>query len=395
MLVNPSNSSFQEIINEGCVDKSGFISYVNSFMDCEENCLCVTRGRRLGKTVIADMLNAYYSKGSDSKSIFDQLDISKDPEYLEHLNKHDVLYFDMPYYGNNDKTGDQYLDNLNNAVINALKAKYPKFFEDQDIDDMSDALSLVAESLNTRFVVIIDEWDYVFRQYPENTELHRGFLSLLNYWFKCVFMCSCFSLVYMTGIFPIWRYADADTLNNFLELTPDNTARLGQYYGFTEDEVKIICKEHDLNFEDAKIWYKAFRFDGLDIYNPNSVMEFAINKRARNYLRKTSSMIPVYDCISRDLDGLQECIINLIAGKRISFEYVLPPILDPKRFSKKQNVLYYLAQIGYLDFDEKTLEYFTPNYETKQFLLSALHRFSEPAYLAALNKSDVRLKPIL
>lgn len=192
MLVNPSNSSFQEIINEGFVDKSGFISYVNSFMDCEENCLCVTRGRRLGKTVIADMLNAYYSKGSDSKSIFDQLDISKDPEYLEHLNKHDVLYFDMPYYGNNDKTGDQYLDNLNNAVINALKAKYPKFFEDQDIDDMSDALSLVAESLNTRFVVIIDEWDYVFRQYPENTELHRGFLSLLNYWFKCVFMCSCF-----------------------------------------------------------------------------------------------------------------------------------------------------------------------------------------------------------
>ena len=60
MLVNPSNSSFQEIINEGFVDKSGFISYVNSFMDCEENCLCVTRGRRLGKTVIADMLNAYY-----------------------------------------------------------------------------------------------------------------------------------------------------------------------------------------------------------------------------------------------------------------------------------------------------------------------------------------------
>lgn len=106
-------------------------------------------------------------------------------------------------------------------------------------------------------------------------------------------------------------------------------------------------------------------------------------------------MIPVYDCISRDLDGLQECIINLIAGKRISFEDVLPPTLDPKRFSKKQNVLYYLAQIGYLAFDEKTLEYFTPNYETKQFLLSALHRFSEPAYLAALNKSDVRLKPIL
>ena len=53
-------------------------------METSDRYLCITRPRRFGKSSIADMLGAYYSKGVSSKYIFDDLNISKANGYEEH-----------------------------------------------------------------------------------------------------------------------------------------------------------------------------------------------------------------------------------------------------------------------------------------------------------------------
>ena len=65
------------------VDKSLIIERLNKLIGKRSKYLCITRPRRFGKTSVADMVAAYYSKAVDSKSIFDNLNISKVNSYEE------------------------------------------------------------------------------------------------------------------------------------------------------------------------------------------------------------------------------------------------------------------------------------------------------------------------
>lgn len=78
------------------VDKSDFIADLNKCVNfTQKKFLAVTRPRRFGKTVTADMLELYYSNKYDSKEIFSTLKISQDQSFLEHLNKYNVIFLDM------------------------------------------------------------------------------------------------------------------------------------------------------------------------------------------------------------------------------------------------------------------------------------------------------------
>ena len=95
LYLNSSNLSFKKVVNSGFVDKSDLVSFLNAKLNSENGFICVSRPRRFGKSVNAKMINAYYSKGCNSKDLFDSLNISKDNEYLQHLNKYNVIYLDM------------------------------------------------------------------------------------------------------------------------------------------------------------------------------------------------------------------------------------------------------------------------------------------------------------
>ena len=77
------------------VDKTDFIEITNKRLDEDDRFIAVTRPRRFGKTVTADMLLAYYSKAYAEQRIFDNLKISGKDSYTEYLNKYDVIYIDM------------------------------------------------------------------------------------------------------------------------------------------------------------------------------------------------------------------------------------------------------------------------------------------------------------
>ncbi len=83
--LNVDNAKFIRYLNNDIyVDKSNIIGACNKLLNSENSYMCVTRPRRFGKTLAISTLNAYYSKGCDSKEIFDKLNISKDQTYSSH-----------------------------------------------------------------------------------------------------------------------------------------------------------------------------------------------------------------------------------------------------------------------------------------------------------------------
>ena len=110
IYLNPTNESFQEAVNsEIYVDKSGLISFTNKRIKTSQKHICVSRPRRFGKSINLAMLAAYYSKGCDSKELFDGLDVVKDKKYYEHLNKYHVIYINMQEFLSDSENIDDYL----------------------------------------------------------------------------------------------------------------------------------------------------------------------------------------------------------------------------------------------------------------------------------------------
>ena len=96
VFVNPDNSAFQVALNSKIyVDKSGLIEKTNALIGTQQQFVCVSRPRRFGKSMAAEMLASYYDRSVDSSEIFDKLNISSAESYREHLNKYDVIRINM------------------------------------------------------------------------------------------------------------------------------------------------------------------------------------------------------------------------------------------------------------------------------------------------------------
>ena len=82
VFVNPDNSAFEVAINsEIYIDKTGLLEYTNKIMNTLQGYVCNSGPRRFGKSITANMLTAYYSKGCNSQDLFANLAISRNDEY--------------------------------------------------------------------------------------------------------------------------------------------------------------------------------------------------------------------------------------------------------------------------------------------------------------------------
>ena len=102
IYVNPGNENFKSaVISEIYVDKTGLLEYTNSVIGTEQRYICVSRPRRFGKSVTADMLAAYHGKGCDSRGLFQGLEISGSPGFSKHLNQYDIIKLDITAFRRN------------------------------------------------------------------------------------------------------------------------------------------------------------------------------------------------------------------------------------------------------------------------------------------------------
>ena len=184
-FVNPDNTAFQVALNsEIYVDKTGLIEYTNRVMDTNQALICNSRPRRFGKSITANMLAAYYSRGCDSKQLFEGKNISKTKLYEEHLNKHDVIHLDVQWCcmdaGSAEKK--QFLILPKKYYVNLKKSSRCTFFSKKNT--LGGALADITQKTGHKFVIIIDEWDVLIRDEAANLKVQEEYIDFLRGLFK-------------------------------------------------------------------------------------------------------------------------------------------------------------------------------------------------------------------
>ena len=162
-FVNPSNSAFQVALNsEIYVDKTGLIEYTNKVLDTTQKFICNSRPRRFGKSITADMLTAYYSKGCDSHKMFENLNIGKSQAFKAHLNRYDVIHIDIQWCMMDAGAPEMLVEYLNQNLLTELGEVYPGIIK-KDTRTVYGAMADINAVTSQKFIVIIDEWDVLIR----------------------------------------------------------------------------------------------------------------------------------------------------------------------------------------------------------------------------------------
>ena len=377
---NPSNEGFRKSAkDEIYIDKSGLLNILNRKLGAEKNCIAVSHARRFGKSQAAEMIDAYYSRGCDSKELFSELEISDSPNFEEHLNRYNVIHLDISTFT------DEYTETLVKEIKRYVFDEFREEFPDIDYDCTTASVfkqvyEKSAEVVNGKkvpvpFVIIIDEWDCVVRNYSDKPELVHEYIKFLHSLFKSKESKEFLALGYITGILPIKKIEDESALNNFVEYTMTDSAEFTTYFGFTEKEVDDLCEKYDMNRESVREWYNGYLIDGEHMYNPNSVYCAMTRRKLKSYWKNTSAFATINKFVTMNFDGLKEDDVRMLSGEKV---YVDTETFqnDLSEISSKDDALTALIHLGYLGYDCDESTAYIPNYEVANAFHSAMKKSS-------------------
>ena len=346
-----------------------------------------TRPRRFGKSLNLSMLDAFFNlKYPKDNKWFDGLKVSDCKECQEHKNEYPIIYFDFKDL--DAKDCNRFLGKLRQKLSD-LYSGYGYLpdsdeLDRKDVSNYNDILdctaddSVVEYSLKnlskmlykhhgTKVVVLIDEYDNPINNsfgkshQNEIIQIIRGMLSSLlkgNTYLE-------FAVI--TGVMQIAKESIFSGLNN-LSVNNIFSKKFDERYGFTEDEVKKLCKEYDHpeKFEEAKEWYDGYRFGDAEIYNPWSVLRYiSENFIPATYWSGTSGNDIINTLLDSADDGVYSDLRDLGNGgtMRISLD---SSVIMSDIGVKKSAIYSVMAVAGYLNatpFDNRRYTMSIPNKE--------------------------------
>lgn len=367
--LNPDNEKFAEALNSSIyVDKTELLVYTNSVLHTSQKYLCVSRPRRFGKSMAANMLAAYYSRGCASQNLFKGLKITQNDVFQQHLNQYDTFFINMQEFLSRSRDVHELLNRLQKILIRDLMQTYPEvdYFDKNDlIECMQDAY----QATKRPFIILIDEWDCIFREYKEDHVAQERYLDFLRDFLKDK---GYIHLVYMTGILPIKKYGTHSALNMFDEFSMTNPGPLAEFVGFTEKEVAALCRQYKRNLTELKEWYDGYSFaKAASVYNPRSVVTAVLTGICDSYWNKTETFEALRLYIDMNFSGLRDDVLSMIAGEAVavntgSFSN------DMTTFRTEDDVLTLLIHLGYLGYDFANKVVFIPNNEIRGEYVNAV-----------------------
>lgn len=371
IFVNPDNSAFQVALNsEIYIDKTGLLEYTNKVMNTLQGYICNSRPRRFGKSITANMLTAYYSKGCESEKMFSGLEISEYPDFRTHLNQYDVIHLDIQWCMEPAGGAQNVVAYITEQTIKELGEYYPGKVP-EDIRSLPEVLSRINHTTGNKFIVIIDEWDVLIRDKNADEKVQAEYIDFLRGMFKGTEPTKYIQLAYLTGILPIKKEKTQSALNNFDEFTMLSAGRLSPYIGFTEEEVQKLAKEYSLDYDKVKKWYDGYLLKEYQIYNPRAVVSVMLNEEFRSYWSETASYEAIVPLINMNYDSLKTVIIEMLSGSAVKVNTATFKN-DTASIQSKDDVLTYMIHLGYLGYDQNTKTAFVPNEEIRQELTNAV-----------------------
>ena len=371
IYLNPDNTEYNNAVNHSkiYVDKTELINNTNAVLFGEQKFICVSRPRRFGKSMAANMLTAYYSRGCDSGELFSPYKISKADSFEKHLNKYNVIHLNMV----------RYLTEAGNV------SEMPRRIT------LVNVLDKVFAYTKIPFIFIIDEWDCIFRKHKKDTESQTVYLDFLRNLLKDQ---SYVALAYMTGILPIKKYGEHSAINMFTEVSMTNAREYAEFTGFTEPEVKELCLRFDMPFEPTKRWYDGYNLKGVSIYNPRSVVMSMTGHDYDNYWTSTETYRALKDYIMINFDGLKDKVSKLIAGEAVRVNTAKFQN-DMTSLNSADDVLTLLIHLGYLSYDFFTATVHIPNSEVQQEFINSIEDGGWETLMDSIRASEELLEATL
>ena len=285
-----------------------------------------------------------------------------------YLNKYDTVFLNVQEFLSRSSDVKELIARIKQRVIRELTRQYPDV-ELFDSTDLAETMQDIYAESKCPFVLIIDEWDCIFREFKNDKEAQEKYLDFLRDLIKDK---SYIHLAYMTGILPIKKYGTHSALNMFDEFSMIDPGPLASYVGFTESEVEKLCGEYQMDIDEIRNWYDGYSFEEVpSVYSPKSVISCMRLGRLGNYWNQTETFEALQLYIDMNFEGLRDDILSMLAGEEVpvntgSFTN------DMATFRTEDDVLTLLIHLGYLGYRYATKTVFIPNGEIRAEFVNAV-----------------------
>lgn len=324
--ITPYTLYKSESLSPYFVDKTLMLRELFPYLSAGNRHICITRPRRFGKTIMANMISSFFQKASDSSDVFDSLAISQVDDYRRYKNQYNVIRIDFSKMPRNCDSYTQYIERIEALLIEDVKEAFPQV-KINEADAVGDILESVFVQCGEKFIFVLDEWDFIF---------HRDFINEIDKEKYVAFLSNLLKdrpyvvLSYMTGILPIAKYSSGSELNMFAEFTMVNSPMFGEYFGFTDDEVDdlyrryiVECdrqhKEKSVTRKGLRDWYNGYYTkSGERVYNPRSVV-FALQfNNLANYWTSSGPYDEIYYYIRNNISDVRDDLALMISGESVT-----------------------------------------------------------------------------
>lgn len=162
-------------------------------------------------------------------------------------------------------------------------------------------------------------------------------------------------------------HIESDVVAELKEVFPDvnygNNNDLADCFGFTTDEARALCAEHNMDYDTLAEWYDGYKIGSVSgLFNPTSVMTALYNQYCDSYWSNTGAYDTVATYIRMNFDGLKDDVIRLLAGGSCSVD-TSSFQNDMNVVRSKDDVLTLLIHLGYLTYDRDSRTCWIPNRE--------------------------------
>lgn len=307
------------------VDKTWLLDEIISSVKVDgQKFLCITRPRRFGKSVMANMICAFFEKGAGGDSVFDELKIADSAYYQVYLNKKNVIYLDYSRMPRECTCYEQYIGRIHDGINSELMEEYQEVKLDVK-EAVWDNLQRIFEKTKDKFIFVIDEWDAIFHKDFVTDADKKNYLGFLRDLLKGQ---AYVELAYMTGILPITKYSSGSEMNMFIEYDMSTKTKFSEYFGFLDDEVDRLFDIYQNTTRDAKIardslalWYDGYYTAAGDkLYNPRSIVCALTDNQISSYWTSSGPYDEIFYYIRNNIEEVRDDLVLMVSGEGIETE---------------------------------------------------------------------------
>ncbi|MDR1688771.1 MAG: ATP-binding protein [Clostridiales bacterium] len=312
---------------------------IQDFIAAKDEVTLITRPRRFGKTLSLTMMREFFDIGTDSKEIFNNLAIME-TEHAARINSIPVIYF--AFKSVKGTTVEELTFQLKQALRDEY-GRYEKLFHGK-LGEMvsgksfsetfsvlmdrqapyiylsgavSNLIKAVHEYYQIRPILLIDEYDQPIIssfEYGYHDRL-SGFFS--NFYGDAMKSNPALGQALLTGVQRLAKESIFSQFNNVRVYTVLDE-KYAPYFGLTEAETEKTLKDYDLVLDETvQKKYNGYRFGGILMYNPWSVLNYADIKILRNYWINTSSNFLIKQTLKNANKEFWDDFDRLAAGEEV------------------------------------------------------------------------------